>query len=49
MKSENDIMKVKYFNVLTENEKQKTQIQDLISKSCDKEGEMKALLKERDV
>ena len=24
MKSENDIMKVKYFNVLTENEKQKT-------------------------
>ena len=26
MKSENESMKVKYFNVLTENEKQKTQI-----------------------
>ena len=43
MKSENDSMKLKYFNVLTENEKQKTQIQDLISNSCDKEVEMKQL------
>ena len=48
MKSENDSMKLKYFNVLTENEKQKTQIQDLISNSCDKEVEMKQLQKERD-
>ena len=48
MKNENESMKLKYFNVLTENEKQKTAIQELISKSCDKEVEMKTLLKDRD-
>ena len=41
-------MKMKYFNVLTENEKQKTQLSELISKECDKEVELRALTKERD-
>ena len=41
-------MKMKYFNVLTENEKQKTQLSELISKECDKEVELRTLTKERD-
>mmetsp|Transcript_20952 Transcript_20952/g.25746 ORF Transcript_20952/g.25746 Transcript_20952/m.25746 type:complete len:123 (-) Transcript_20952:951-1319(-) len=41
-------MKMKYFNVLTENEKQKTQLQELITKECDKDMELRALTKERD-
>ena len=41
-------MKMKYFNVLTENEKQKTQLQDLISNQCNKDVEVRDLLKERE-
>ena len=41
-------MKMKYFNVLTENEKQKTQISDLITNQCNKDVEMRDLLKERE-
>lgn len=41
-------MKMKYFNVLTENEKQKTQISDLITNQCNKDVEVRNLLKERE-
>lgn len=37
-------MKMKYFNVLTENEKQKTQLSDLITTQCDKEVELRELV-----
>ena len=46
--SDYESMKMKYFNVLTENEKQKTQLSELISKECDKEVELRNLTKERD-
>ena len=42
-------MKMKYFNVLTENEKQKTQLQDLITNQCGKDMEVRDLQKERDM
>lgn len=41
-------MKMKYFNVLTENERQKTQLQELISKECQKDVDLRNLIKERD-
>ena len=41
-------MKSKYFNVLTENEKQKTQLKELASSECNKDMELRALTKERD-
>jgi uncharacterized Fe-S radical SAM superfamily protein PflX len=41
-------MKMKYFNVLTDNEKQKTQLSDLITNQYDKDVEVRDLLKERE-
>lgn len=43
-----ETMKMKYFNVLTENERQKTQLSDLITTQCDKEVELRELLQERE-
>lgn len=40
-------MKMKYFNVLQENEKQKTQLQELITNQCDREVEVKDLNQEK--
>ena len=40
---EYETMKVKYFNVLTENEKQKSQIADYIQNSLNKDQELKSL------
>ena len=41
-------MKMKYFNVLTENEKQKTQLQEFYTNQCNKDTEIRDLLKERE-
>lgn len=41
-------MKMKYFNVLTENERQKTQLSEFITTACDKDIEIKDLLQERE-
>jgi hypothetical protein len=41
-------MKVKYFNVLTENSNQKTQIQQLITSKLDSELSLKDLNEEKD-
>ena len=39
---------MKYFNVLTENERQKTQLSEFITAACDKDIEIKDLLQERE-
>lgn len=46
--SDYEEMKMKYYNVLKDNEKQKTQLQELITGQFDKDVEIRDLKKERD-